>query len=86
MSDLNKEMVHLERDVENRQREHEEIDRYAIEEISKLRKKVAQFKTKQSMYEEKSKLRLKLQSLVREMRECGIEFVCNDETIKQLIK
>ncbi len=72
--------------MENRQREQEEIDRYAIEEITKLRKKVAQFKNKSALYEEKSKLRLKLQSLVREMRECGIEFVCNDDTIKQLIK
>ena len=86
MSKLNKEMTHIERDIDNRQREYEEIDRYMIEDIGKLRKKIAVFKDKQEMYEEKSKLRIRLQSLVREMNEIGIEFVCKDEIILQLIK
>lgn len=66
-------MAAIDKDIENREREDEEINRAKHETIGKLRKRIGVFKEKKAMYEEKAKARLRLQGLVKELEELGVE-------------
>ena len=84
-SALHKEMSAIERDIDVKRRDDEEIDRMRNEAIGKLRRRMEVYKDKKSMYEEKAKVRLKLQTLLKELDSLGIGMEVEDK-VRSLLK
>lgn len=84
-SSLHKEMSNIDREIDAKKREDEESDRMRNEAISKLRKRLEGFREKKQMYEEKARVRLKLQNLLKELEVLGIKLEVEDK-VKTLLK
>lgn len=84
-SSLHKEMSTIDREIDAKKREDEESDRMRNEAISKLRKRLEGFRDKKQMYEEKARVRLKLQNLLKELEAVGIKLDVEDK-VKSLLK
>lgn len=84
-SKLHKEMSTVERDIDTKKRDDEEVDRMRNEAIAKLRRKIEGYKDKKTMYEEKARVRLRLQNLLKELDSLGISMEVEDK-VKSLLK
>lgn len=84
-SALHKEMSAVDREIDAKFRDDEEVDRMRNESIAKLRRRIEGYKDKKLMYEEKAKVRLRLQNLLKELEEVGITMEVEDK-VKGLLK